>query len=515
MSKQKIASFSRVRTSLKINVAVTLLAVLVLVASPVIVNALNITTPVTRISEDSSSTEADDSSWGPSISDDGRYVAFESYATNLVAGDTNDAEDVFMRDTTLNTIIRISTDSTGTQANNDSYSAVISGNGRYVVFESTATNLVAGDTNSASDIFMKDTVTNATTRLSTDSSGTQSTSFSSSDYPSISSDGRYVSFHSDATNLVVGDTNGDDDVFLKDTVTGVTIRVSTNSSGVQGNDDSTNSLNHNFVSSDGRYVVFDSDADNLVTGDTNSTTDVFVKDTVSGAVVRASTDSSGVESDDGGYNPTLSSDGRYVAFESYGDDLVAGDTNSATDVFVKDIVTGSIVRATTDSSGVEQNDFSYWANISPDGNYVAFESDATNLVADDTNGDGDIFVKDLTSGTTMRISTDSLGNEANDDSYGFAAVISGNGRYFAFGSPASNLVAGDTNFSEDIFYRENPLWVAPADPVGGSEPEDETGESLVETGSDTILTYVISSSIVATSIFLIRKSKPYRHQSHR
>ena len=183
---------------------------------------------------------------------------------------------------------RVSTTSAGAQATGGSSSgAVLSADGRYVAFTSSASNLVAGDTNVESDAFIRDTLTGVTTRVSTSSAGVEGNSPS---YASaISADGRYVLFSSDATNLVAGDTNWCRDAFIKDTLTGVTTRVSTSSAGVQGGGDSFVSA----ISADGRYVAFSSDATNLVAGDTNGTYDAFIKDTLTGVTTRVSTSSAG------------------------------------------------------------------------------------------------------------------------------------------------------------------------------------------------------------------------------
>ncbi|MHB9054157.1 MAG: TolB family protein, partial [Thermoleophilia bacterium] len=268
-------------------------------------------------------------SYTPAISAGGRYVAFHSNATNLVAGDSNAAADVFVKDTQTGAISRVSTDSLGAQATGGaSYIPAISAGGRYVTFFSDATNLVAGDSNAAADVFVKDTQTGATTRVSTDSSGAQATGGSS--YPAISADGRYVAFHSNATDLVAGDSNGVWDVFVKDTQTGATTRVSTDSLGAQATGGSSDPA----ISADGRYVTFHSDATNLVAGDSNGVWDVFVKDTQTGAISRASTDSLGAQATGGSSDPAISADGRYVAFHSDATNLVTGDSNGVADVFV-------------------------------------------------------------------------------------------------------------------------------------------------------------------------------------
>jgi Tol biopolymer transport system component len=222
-----------------------------------------------RISVSSSGVQANgDSLETPSISADGRYVAFESAASNLVAGDTNGSRDIFVRDRTSNTTTLVSVGLSGAQSDGVSTTPSISADGRFVAFTSNATNLVAGDTNSAYDIFVRDTTANTTTRVSVSTSGAEANN--SSYRPSISADGRYVAFDSLASNLISGDTNSTYDIFVRDTTANTTTRISVGPADVEGNGISLNAS----ISADGRHVVLTSNATNLVTGDTNSAYDI-------------------------------------------------------------------------------------------------------------------------------------------------------------------------------------------------------------------------------------------------
>ncbi len=454
-----------------------------LLLMPALVLALNSATPVTRATTDSSGAEANAVTGNaPVMSSDGRFVAFTSSATNLVSGDTNGVDDTFVKDTLTGVTIRVSTDSAGAQSNGASIgSPDISDDGRYVVVNSNATNLVAGDTNGFSDVFVKDTQTGATTRVSTDSLGVQGNNLSFSFWTSISGNGRFVVYLSVATNLVVGDTNGFFDIFVKDTQTGITTRVSTDSLGAQGNNNAVNA--GMAISSDGRYVTFISTATNLVAGDTNGFNDIFVKDTQTGTTTRVSTDSTGAQSNSSSQFPTISGSGRYISFDSPATNLVTGDTNAVGDVFVKDTQTGVTTRVSTNDAGVQGSAVSVVAVISPDGRYVAFRSDATNLVINDTNGFRDHFVKDTQTGITARVSTDSTGANGNLAISGGIA-ISADSQYLAFTSNASNLVAGDTNATSDVFFRQNPMVLFPANddftaspvPAGGTTPSVLTND---------------------------------------
>ena len=410
-----------------------------------------------RVSVASEGTQANLFSYYSSISADGRYVAFESLASNLVAGDTNGHHDVFVHDRQTNETTRVSVTSDGTEANGYSRRPSISADGRYVAFASWASNLVAGDTNEMPDIFIHDRQTGETTRVSVASDGAQANNDSMSPQ-SISADGRYVAFVSYASNLVVGDTNGHRDVFVHDRQSGETTRVSVASDGAQANSVPEDPR----ISADGRYVAFASYASNLVVGDTNESWDVFVHDRQTGETTRVSVASDGSQSDGGGsWSPTVSANGRYVAFTSYASNLVAGDVNFSADIFVHDRQSGETTRVSVTSDGTQANSESYNASISDDGRYVAFESYAGNLVSGDTNMKGDIFVRDILTGETIRIPNSPSGFQANGSSHDPA--ISGDGRVITFPSSASNLVAGDTNSFDDVFVYDKLGKTAPAD----------------------------------------------------
>lgn len=396
-----------------------------------------------RISLSNGGLQGNDDSENPSISTNGRYVAFESAASNLAPGDTNAKEDVFVRDRMGGTTERVSVSSSDVQGNDDSEHPSISADGRYVAFQSKATNLVAGDTNTCWDVFVRDRVNGTTERVSVSSSGAEGNGDSKN--PSISADGRYVAFESKASTLVNGDANLKKDVFVHDRWLGTTERVSLPSVGGESNGDSESPS----ISSDGRYVAFESDASNLVSGDTNGKDDIFVRDRVNGTTERASVSSGGAEGNGDSDAPVISADGRFVAFESEASNLVSGDTNMKEDVFVRDRASATTERVSVSSDSGEGNGGSETPSISADGRYVAFESAASNLIRGDVNGKDDVFVHDRVSGTTERVSVSSGGAEGNGGSD--APAISADGVYIAFESAASNLVAGDTNQEDDVF----------------------------------------------------------------
>jgi Tol biopolymer transport system component len=401
----------------------------------------------TRVSVDSNGNEGNNYSYRSSISADRRYIAFDSTASNLVASDTNDTNDIFIHDRLTKETTRVSVNSGGIEGNDYSESPSISADGRYVAFHSWATNLVAGDANGAvSDILIHDRLTKETTLVSVDSNNTQGNQ--QSYFPSISADGRYVAFQSSASNLVTDDTNNTDDIFVHDRLTKETTRVSVNSSGIEGN----NFSNYHAISADGQYVAFTSLATNLVDNDTNGREDIFVHNRQDGTTSRVSVHSNGTEGDSGSYNPSISADGQYVAFESSASNLVASDTNGATsDVFFHDRLTGATTLVSVDSSGIEGNSYSDSPSISADGRYIAFESHASNLVASDINSSNDVFIHDRQTEKTIMASVDSSGSQG--DWASFDPSISADGQYVAFTSNTTNLIANDTNNTEDIFVR--------------------------------------------------------------
>jgi Tol biopolymer transport system component len=328
-----------------------------------------------------------------------------------------------------------SVSSDGNEGNGSTWDSSISADGRYVAFRSYASNLVANDNNGVTDIFVRDRLSGETTRVSVDLNGNEA---NGNNYQaSISADGRYVAFKSYASNLVANDNNGVTDVVVHDRLSGETTRVSVDSNGNEGNGNSHQAS----ISADGRYVAFNSWANNLVANDNNNRFDIFVHDRQSGETTRVSIDSNGNEANNESLKPSISVDGRYVAFYTLATNLVANDNNRHYDIFVHDRQSGETTRVSVDSNGNEANNESLKPSISADGRYVAFESRATNLVANDNNGYKDIFVHDRQSGETTRVSVDSNGNEANSQIKD--PSISADGRYITFFSQATNFVTLD------------------------------------------------------------------------
>ena len=398
-----------------------------------------------RVSVANDGTEGDGYSYGRvACSADGRYVAFCSFASNLVSGDTNSYSDIFVRDLTLGITTRVSVASDGTQGNSYSWTPSISADGRYVAFESLASNLVPGDTNEQEDVFIHDVATGTTQRVSVAGDGTPANN--SSDSPVISADGRYVAFASHASNLVSGDDSFKKDIFVRDRVAGSVERISVNSAGVAGDGDSA----YPSISADGRFVAFQSYSGNLASSDVNLTgsEDIFVRDRVAGTTEHASVDGTGAGGDSGGYNPSISADGRYVAFESDARNLVPGDTNNFRDVFVHDRQTGATTRVSMARSGDQADWPSYYPSISADGRYVAFASDARNLIPEGTSG-RQVYLRDLVTGHFQLLSVSPAGVTGNGLSS--SPAVSADGGRVVFQSEAWNLVPSDTNWLQDVF----------------------------------------------------------------
>ena len=457
----------------------------------------------------------------PTISADGRYVAYHSAASTLVEGDTNGTSDIFVFDRTNDTTIRVSVNSEGEEADGDSQFGSISASGRYVVFESAATNLVDGDTNNKVDIFLRDRDTDgdeifdeagaaSTTLISVNTAGTNGGNGDSSK-PSITPDGRFVVFASLASDLAGSDTDGILDIFVRDRTLNSTVLVSVSSTGTLPNYMTV--FNYPAITSDGRYVAFHSTATNLVSGDSNASSDVFIHDRDTDAdgifdeagsikTSRVSVTSSGSQATGGqSFNPSMSANGRYVVFYSYATNLDPTDSGLYGDVFLvdRDIdhdgnyddVAGhfSITRISKSSEGIEADGGSsvFMNSLSADGQYAVFQSAGGNLVDGDTNGRYDEFLRNNQTGLFQRVSEDTNGAQATggDSWYG---AISADGNYVAFHSDAANLVSPDENGYTDVFLHRNnitpPAVVSLA--RAGANPSGAASVDFTVTFSETV-----------------------------
>ena len=431
----------------------------------------------------------------PAISADGRFIAFVSEASDLVANDTNGHSDIFVRDLQSGTTTLVSVNQAGTASGNGfSENPLISADGRFVAFVSEASDLVASDTNGQPDVFLRDLQTGTTALVSINLAGTDSGNDRSL-IPAISADGRFVAFVSEASDLVAkSDTNNTFDVFVRDLQTGTTTLVGVNQAGTAtANRGSFAPL---AISANGRFVAFTTFSSDLVATDTNEASDVFVRDLQAGITTLVSVNSAGTDSGKGidpffggptgSSNPTLSSNGRFVAFQSGNTDLVeTNDTNETSDVFVRDMQTGVTtlvsVNTTGNDSGKSIGKPGTGGSLNPvlsaDGRFVAFVSNAIDLVPNDASSTGDVFMRDLQTGSTTLVSVNRFGTAGGNGSSG-SPVISADGRFVAFVSQASDLVANDTNGETDVFVRD--LQAGTTALVSGNQAGTATGNGRSE-----------------------------------
>jgi Tol biopolymer transport system component len=384
----------------------------------------------------------------PSISGNGRYVAFTSNAENFGVSSQGWAQ-VYRRDLQTGSVQLVSRNAAGTAARPQCFEPVISSSGRYVVFCSFAQNLVPVPGGTLTAVFLRDMTTNSV-ELIAPQDDAQTGSRSAVDSLGVSGDGRYVAFCSYNRSLVPGDTNGLVDVFVKDRVSGTIERVSVGTSGQQGN--GVSGYYSISMSDDGRYVSFTSDANNLVPGDTNQQTDIFVRDRQLQTTVRASVSSSGAELDSTSYGGAQSGDGRYVVFRTFAS---GADPNYPfnSGVCVRDLVSGTTQLVSLSDTQPVYGDFSSTPAISRNGRWVAFHCESGELVQGDTNETYDVFIRDRTLQTTERVSAPA-GIEPDDQSHvPNGPCISDNGTRLVFDSIARNLVPGDTNGRNDAFLR--------------------------------------------------------------
>jgi Tol biopolymer transport system component len=397
-------------------------------------------------SANSSAEQGDDASWSAAVSATGRFVAFQSRAANLVPDDHNSQLDVFVREIGTGRTTRVSIDSAGHEAHAESRIGPggISATGRFVVFTSDADDLTTSHPNGLPDVFRHDRVTGVTELCSADPVSLPANGVS--DGAAVSADGRFVAFHSDATNLVDGDRNGVSDVFVRDHEAGVVTRVSVTSSGGEADGPSV----YPSISADGRFVAFGSLARLAPDDADDGREDVFVHHIATGETSCVTCDATAEEKGGSGL-PFLSSDGRFVGFQS--DARLSPDHLDPIDhAYVHDRATGetSCVSCVGGAAGEDSGR----ATVSADGRWVAFESASWSLVPGDTNSKRDAFLLDRSTGAIARVSVSSAGVEGDFDSRD--PVVSADGRVVAFESGAENLVRSDTNQGFDVFvhYRD-------------------------------------------------------------
>lgn len=404
------------------------------------------TVPQTElVSVTSAERPVDQLSVAPSISGNGNRVAFQSSSDDLVAGDDNEASDVFVRYMSGGFTRRVSVGQGGADSDGSSTSPSISANGRYVTFASGAENLVGNDGNGDSDIFRRDLRTGQTIRVSVGLDGVPAGRIVSTS--SVSHDGTRVAFQ-----VFVGGSGFE--VYVRDIPAGTTTKVSTALGGGAANGISVNPT----ISASGRWVAFISAASNLVANDGNGFADVFRRDLATSRTVLVSRDASGGGANEGvfGGPPSISRSGRYIAYFSDATDMVSGDTNGEPDVFLRDVRTRTNVRVNVNSAGQQVIGFGSFhivrTDVSDDGRYVAFSSDSSGLASNDTNGQPDVFIHDVVAGTTTLVSVGTAGVAPNG--FSIEPTMSDDGLFVAFSSDAPEVTASDTNGGvNDVFRR--------------------------------------------------------------
>jgi len=418
-----------------------------------------------RVSLTSAGQPTDGASFSPAISADGRYVAFASLATNLTLNDGNGFPDIFRRDMNTGAVLLVSANPDGLPANSLSFAPAISADGRTVAYLSGATNLVDDDLNNSIDTFLTDLVTGVTVLVSVAADGAQA-SAGSINRPSLSADGRYVAFDSAAANLTAGDVNGRDDVFVKDMLTGAVIRASEGPGGEAMGGAFEGTLRP-ALSADGRYVVF-ATAAALLPDDSNGVLDVYRRDLLTGAVARVSLGGQGQQGDAASRDAAISGDGRLVTFTSLASNFTPGDGAGSADVFVRDMVSGALTLLSRGLAGSPGFGQSVSPSISSDGRVVAFASTAGNLVADDLNAAQDVFATTIGPPAGTQTGTDGadnlIGGDGADTLQGLGGddtlqgfdgpdfLEGGDGRDLMLGGPGNDAMiggAGDDDYLVD------------------------------------------------------------------
>ena len=406
----------------------------------------------TRVSVSSSGVTADGSASSAVVSADGRYAVFASAATNLRDGVVTTGTHVYRHDRTTGRTVLVSVTPAGAPGNDVSRDPSVSADGRFVVFGSFATDLVDGDTNVRQDVFVRDMVTGTTRLVSGATEGVVGLAGASSlsglsGAREITDDGRYIVFNSFATNLVAGVTNGTHHVYVKDMTTGAVVRASVNDAGEPGNRPSVQPA----ISGDGRVVAFQSTSTNFTSSPLFNSAQIFVRQlpdgptTLETPAAAAAARRSAV--------PTLSYDGRYLAFESDAPLDTADLDNGTSDIFLRDREARTTVLASLSPNAVS-GAFSARPSISGDGRWVVFDSLDELLVDGDLGGHNDVFLYDRDARTVVLVSRNDAGEQANGPSGLVAggASVSSNGQVVLFGSLATNLVAAPAPSGSNQLY---------------------------------------------------------------
>lgn len=391
--------------------------------------------------------DANGSSGQPRLSANGQFLVFSSDASNLIDSDSNNASDIFLLNRDTGLVRRLSQAIDGSDANGGSFLPEISSDGQYVVWHSSASNLVENDSNGVSDVFLYSLADQSIELISKNTTGAPGDSGSMS--ASVSDRGRFVVYESNASNLVSGDTNITSDIFLYARESGVTSRISVDSDGNAGQSRGSQSANA-AISADGRWVVFDSFAP-LVSGDVNNRNDVFLRDLIANTTIRLSVSADGGDANGGSRNPAIDAVGSVVVFESDASNLVDGDDNGSTDIFLLTLPGGGTELISRSADGIPGDDASVAPQLDSTGAAVIFSSFAANLSVEDSNEAQDVFRYSRAEGTLDVVSDRIDGEAANGASR--SAALANNGQMAVFLSDANNLADDDENSAADVFIR--------------------------------------------------------------
>ena len=445
-----------------------------------------------------------------SVSEDGRYVAFSSFASNLVEGDTNGRADIFLRDRSNNTTRLISRNPTTREiGNGDSTQPVISQDGTHVAFVSRANNLLSGDTADHSDVF-RFTIATGALELASARNETGGFAGGSASEPTISKDGNLVSFTTFAGNMSIPfgaanlvDANAANDVYVRNMGTTTRFGIGPNQNRLvseadgrgttidTGNGQSFDS----WISEDGRFITFRSDASNLAPGgaDTNAKRDTYLRDLQNNTTVLISVNQSGVSGNENSDSNSVSGDGRFVLFQSRATDIVGNDGNADADIFLRDTSNNTTRLLTVNRNGNNSaGGLSEFPAMSQDGSVASYSSYAPDIVAGDANGREDVFIRDLVRGPLTVLSVNPAGQTANGRSYD--PFINRGGTHVVFTSSASDMTAGDTNNVEDVFIADV---AAPGNPSGGTDtaaPTATFGQVLAANPTATSVDFTVNAA---------------------
>lgn len=384
--------------------------------------------------------------WSPdcAVSHDGRFITFYSEASDLVPGDANGVDDVFLKDMQNGTLELISLSASGGPSDGPSWLSSISADGRYVCFDSITTNLVTPAVINYSETYVRDRQTGLTELVSVNDSGAQANNWTV--LSRISADGRYVAFSSLADNLVPGDiSDGFFDVFVRDRVANTTVCVSRGPGGIQANASSWRPT----FSADGRFVAFSSQASNLVAGGTTpGRQHIYLRDAVGGAVTLMSATVGGVEGNANSYDPALSGDGRFVAFETHATNLLPPPHNGMTEIVLRAVASGAVERGNLNAQGDTIQAPSRRASLSHDGRFLGFQA-SPYVVPDQA---GPVLVRDRVLATTFAVCSRDDGASPQTSVGVQNLVLSGDGTTIAYSVNAS-LLAVDVNGVSDVYVR--------------------------------------------------------------